>query len=95
MIHLCDEMSNAGSGIGDSLSVIQVNLSRLVRSDPHFHANTTWLFCGCSLPRLISQRAAQGAQYVPQRPESLYHQIQRGSLHFQGTAASTLRPNLR
>ena len=27
---------NAGSGIGDNLSVIQVNLSRLLRSDPHF-----------------------------------------------------------
>ena len=37
---VCDEMPDAGSGIGDNLSIIQVNLSRLVRSDLHFHATT-------------------------------------------------------
>ena len=41
---VCDEMPDAGSGIGDSLRVIQVNLSRLVRSDPPFHSTTPSVF---------------------------------------------------
>ena len=95
MIDLCDKMPDAGSSIGDSRSVIQMNRSRCARPDPPVHATTPWLFCGCLIPRSTVQRAAQGAQCVPQRPESPYHQIQRGSLRFQGTAASTWRVGLR
>ena len=88
---VCDKTPDAGSGIGDSLSVIQMNLSRLVRPDPPVHATTPWLFYGCLIPSSTVQGAAQGAQCVPQP----YHQIQRGSLRFQGTAASTFRASLR
>ena len=61
---VCDEMPDAGSGMGNSLKVIQVNLSRLLRSDPPFHATPPWLFCGCLIPRSTCQRVAPVARFA-------------------------------
>ena len=89
---VCDKMPDAGFGIGDSLRVIQVNHFRPERPDLSFRSTTSWLFCGCPLPRSISQRAAPGAQCVPQRPQRKpYPSIQREMPRFQGVDASRLR----
>ncbi len=62
-------------------------------SDP-FRSTSLRLSFGCQVPRSISQRVAPVERFAPSSPWTAYPSIQRETLHFQRTAASTSRPAL-
>ena len=59
-------MPDVGSGIGDSLRVIQANPFRPERPDSSFRSPTSRLFHGCPLPPSTFQRVAPVERFVGQ-----------------------------